>query len=505
MVVRSTLKRPPNILYIGIDSLLADHMSCYGYPRLTTPHIDRFAQEGTLFERNYSPHIPTTSGYAGMLTGMDVFSTQTVALRHKGPMTSDVTSLPEILREVEYNTTCIGFTGNPASRGFDTYLDYSGWGSWEQGRSPKAHALNEVAIPELDRLAAQKQPFLLFLRHMDPHAPYLPPAPYERMFYHGDEFDPRNKSMEPVMSFKPFCDFFASWMPPGVTDKDYIIAQYDGAIAYMDAAIEAIFTALKSHGIMDRTIIVLNSDHGETLYDHECYFDHHGLYDVTLHVPMILRYPSKVPAGKRVRGFSYHKDVVPTLMELAGIEVDIDFDGASLMPMARGEVPSHESEFYITECTWMRKHGWRTPHWKLIVALEPDFHFKPPVELYNLVEDPHEDHNLADERPDVVALLRARMESYIAQRERETGKTNPIMTQGDWHGHQGVGPFKTSQQAYDTLHIGDTAAAARLQARQRKDAEASAQAEVEAVSSEAPAPKKKSGKGKKGGKAKAAK
>ena len=63
---------------------------------------------------------------------------------------------------------------------------------------------------------------------MDPHAPYLPPAPYERMFYHGNESDPNNRSMDPVMSFKPFCDFFASWMPPRISDKDYVIAQYDG-------------------------------------------------------------------------------------------------------------------------------------------------------------------------------------------------------------------------------------------------------------------------------------
>ena len=74
-------------------------MSCYGYPRLTTPHIDRFAQSGVLFERNYSPHIPTTSAYASMLTGMDCFSTQVVALRHKGGLATEVKTLAEILRE----------------------------------------------------------------------------------------------------------------------------------------------------------------------------------------------------------------------------------------------------------------------------------------------------------------------------------------------------------------------------------------------------------------------
>jgi arylsulfatase A-like enzyme len=115
----------------------------------------------------------------------------------------------------------------------------------------------------------------------------------------------------------------------------------------------------------------------------------------------------------------------------------------------------------------MRKHGWRTPQWKLIVALEPDIHFKPPVELYNLVEDPLENNNLAESEPEVVAALKTRMEQWIAKREQATGLENPIMHQGDWHGHEGVGAFKTSQQAYDTLHIGDVGAAIRLQAKSR--------------------------------------
>jgi len=460
-------RKRPNIILLGIDSLRRDHMSSYGYKRLTTPHIDRFAQDGVLFEQTFCPFVPTTSAYASMLTGMDVFSTQVVALRHKGPMRSEVTTLAELLSEEGYNTTCVGFSGNPSSRGFDKYLDYAGWGSWNEGRSPKAQNLNEVAIPELERLAKRRKPFFLFLRHMDPHSPYLPPEPYERMFYHGNECDPKNRSMDPVMSFKPFRDYFATWMPPGITDKDYVIAQYDGAVAYMDAAIQSIFTAVDSLGLTENTIVVVNGDHGETLYDHECYFDHHGLYEPTLVVPLIIRFPGRLPAGKRVPGYNQHKDLVPTLLELAEIESDIQFDGRSLLPMVRDEVASHESEFYITECTWMRKHGWRTPHWKLIIALEPDFHFKPEVELYNLVEDPEESVNLAESRPDVVELLRARMEAWIAQREAETGLPNPIYDQGDWHGHAGVGSFTSSQQAYDTLHIGDPNQAARLQAKSR--------------------------------------
>ena len=461
-------KQKPNILLVGIDSLRADHMSCYGYPRLTSPHMDRFAGEGTLFENTFSPYVPTTSAYGSMLTGMDLFSTQVVALRHKGPMRPEVTTLAEVLKAEGYNTTSVGFEGNPASRGFDNYIGFSGWGSWNEGRSPKAQNLNAVTIPELARLAGEDAPFFLFLRHMDPHAPYLPPEPYERAFYHGNECDPANRSMDPVMSFKPFRDFFACWMPPGITDKDYVIAQYDGAIAYMDACIQTIINALESQGILDDTIVVINADHGETLYDHECWFDHHGTYDNVLHVPLIIRYPAAVPAGLRLAGYNRHQDLVPTLLELAGIDTDIAFDGDSLMQLIRGERPSFDSEFYITECTWMRKHGWRTPHWKLIVALEPDFHFKPPVELYNLVEDPEENANLAEACPDVVAMLRGRMDAWITKREKETGLPDPIHHQGDWHGIEGVGAFTSSQQAYDTLHIGDPTQAAKLQAEERK-------------------------------------
>jgi arylsulfatase A-like enzyme len=457
--------RKPNILLIAVDSLRADHMSCYGYSRLTSPHVDRVAQQATLFENTFSPHIPTTSAYTSMLTGMDAFNTQVVALRHKGGVRSEVTMLPEILRDQGYNTTCVGHTKNPSARGFDTYLDYRAWGTWADRPLDKAQDLNRAVIPELDRLLDEGSPFFVLLRHMEPHAPYLPPEPYERMFYHGDECDPNNDSMKLVFSFKPFRDFFASWMPPGITDKDYVIAQYDGAIAYMDACIQTILTYLEAQGVLDDTIVVFNSDHGETLYaKNECWFDHHGLYDSNLHVPLIIRYPARMPAGARISGYNQLKDLVPTLLELAGIESDIPFDGKSLMGMVRGEVVSHESELYLTECTWMRKHGWRTPEWKLIRALEPDFHFKPPVELYNLNRDPDEDHNLAEAQPEVVDALTRRMEEWIALRERETGLGNPIFDQGDWHGHEGVGVFKSSQQAYDTLHIGDPTEASSLQA-----------------------------------------
>ncbi len=458
------MAKKPNLILFGMDSLRQDHMSLYGYPKLTTPHMDKIAAQGAVFENAFSPAIPTTPGYSSMFTGMDVFGTDVVALRHEGPLGDHVKTLAEILGDEGYNTTCVGFSGNQASRGFQKYIDFSGWGSWEAGRSHKAENLNEVTIPELKSLAGDDKPFFLFLRHMDPHSPYLPPRPFERMFYDGDEFDPNNHSLDPVMSFKPFCDYFASWFPPHCKDKDYIIAQYDGAVAYMDACIANIMTTVKMLGIEEETLFVFDADHGETLHDHECWYDHHGLYDCTIRIPLFFYYPGKVPAGQRFDDYVHMKDVTPTILDLMGIKSKIKFDGRSLVPLMQGKYRKQEPEMYITECTWMRKHGWRTPQWKLIHALEPDFHFKPEIELYDMINDPEELVNLADKEPEVVKMLESRMQAHIARREKETGRKNPIYTNLNWHG-RGV-QFKTSQEAYDTLHIGSPKAAEALQAKE---------------------------------------
>jgi len=465
------MPRKTNLILIGVDSLRADHMSLCGYRRLTTPHLDRLAAEGTVFESCFSPHIPTTPGYGGMLTGMDCFSTGLISLGHRGPVMRDAVTLGEILAGEGYATTCIGFGDEPAGgegavwgavRGFQRYLDYPYWERSPQGRCPKGEHLNAVAIPELARLAGGDRPFFLFLRPMDPHAPYLPPGPFERMFYGGDEFDPDNTSMDPVMEFRPFRDFFASWMPPGCTDKDYVIAQYDGAVAYMDACIANLLTVVRALGLEEDTLIVFDSDHGESLYDHECWFDHHGLYETNLHVPLVFRLPGPVPAGRRIAGNVTLLDVTPTILEILGVEPRAALDGHSLLGWMSGGAAAPTEQFYITECTWMRKHGWRTPRWKYIHALEPDFHFKPAIELYDLREDPGETVNLADSEPEVVARLERRMLDWIERRQRETGRDAPIYTNYQWHGAKKLDRrFADSQEAYEALRIGPPGEAER--------------------------------------------
>ncbi len=451
------MSKKPNLLFFGVDSLRADHTSLYGYHRLTTPHIAKMASEGTMFEHCFSPSIPTTPGYSSMLTGLDCFSTTVVALGHKGEVAPGHRPLPEILLAEGYNTSSVAYN----IRGFENRLNYSGWGAGDDGRSPKAEQMNATAIPELKRLAAEDKPFFLFLRHMDPHTPYLPPRQYERIFYGGNEFDPNNDSLKELYDFKPFRDYFINWFPPGLKDKAYEVAQYDGAVAYMDSCIQCILSVVKDLGLEDNTLIVLTADHGETLDEHSCYYDHHGLYDPTLNIPLVFKFPGRVQAGKRFSNYVQHKDIVPTVLEILDIPLDQHYDGRGLFSTTmQGKPREPEPEFYITECTWMRKHGWRTPEWKLIHALEPDFHYKPEIELYNLIKDPGENNNVAEKEPGVVAMLEECMKQHIVKREKETGRPAPI-----YHNFLRGKAFESSDEAYNTLHIGDPEAARKLQER----------------------------------------
>jgi arylsulfatase A-like enzyme len=464
------LNKKLNIVFFGMDSLRRDHMSLYGYERQTTPNINKCLEDGVVFENCFAPSIPTTPGYTSMMTGFDIFSTDVVALRHQGDIAPGIKTLAEILGERGYNTTCVGFEGNVGGRGYQKYLNFDGWAPDDDGGARKAERLNDVTLPELDRLAKEykddDKPFFLFLRHMDPHAPYLPPKPFSEMYYQGNECDPDNKSLDKLREFKPFRDFILSWIPEGCTDADYVIAQYDGEVTYMDMCIQAILEKIASLGIEEETLLVFTSDHGETLYDHECYFDHHSTYDPTLVIPLAFKLKGcDLMSGKRFADICQHKDIVPTILDVMGInDTGIKFDGRNMMELVRSGKIKQETEMYITEATWMRKHGWRTPEWKLIVALEPDFHYKPAVELYNLIDDPAEYNNLAEQEPEVVKFLTERMNAFIAKREKETGRTNPMITNADkWNGFGKA--FESSDEAYTSMHIGDPEEAQKLQAK----------------------------------------
>jgi arylsulfatase A-like enzyme len=251
------------------------------------------------------------------------------------------------------------------------------------------------------------------------------------MFYGGDERDPANPSMEPVLNFPPFQHYFRQWMG-GVTDIEFPKAQYDASIAYMDTCLRRLFTRLEELRLLDETLVVITADHGEELDEHAMWFDHHGLYDTNLHVPLIMRLPRRIPAGLRIPGMVRLMDIAPTILELAGASdtVTAGIQGRSLLPLLSGRETAAADRLFLTECTWMRKRGVRTDRWKLILARDhPDIHERPPVELYDFAADPGEQRNVAEENPDVVAELRADLEEWLARRQAETGLPDPVEEQ----------------------------------------------------------------------------
>jgi arylsulfatase A-like enzyme len=418
-----------NLILISLDTTRADHLGCYGWRRNTSPHLDRLAEGGTLWENCFSPSIPTHPAHTSMLTGRDVMAHQVVAQGGKAELAPAIPTLAELLRARGYFAGAADNLQRWFSRGFDLYEGYR-WSHDMSGAWRKGEAVVETALRVLNQAAAQEKPFFLFFHFWDPHTPYLPPPPFDRMFYAGDEKDPAHRSMEPVLNFPPFMHYFRQWMGQA-RDIEFPKAQYDAEIAYMDCCLQHLVQRLEELDLTRRTLLVITADHGEELDEHEMWFDHHGLYDTNLHVPLILSMPGTIPEGKRLPGTVRLADIVPTVLELLGHETgDTPFEGRSFVPMLSGSMPEGTAgTLYLTECTWMRKRGLRTHEWKLVVAREPDIHDRPPVELYHLPSDPRETLNLAAERPEVVERLKADLFGWVEPRLRETGLPDPVEEQ----------------------------------------------------------------------------
>lgn len=423
-----------NVILVSLDTTRADRLSCYGHFRRTSPHLDKVAEEGVLFTDFFSPHIPTFPGHTTLMTGKDVYAHQITSQSGTPEPPTNVKMLAELLQEKGYFTAAADNLGRWFQRGFDLYQGYT-WDTSQKFELRKGEAVAEAACKVLDAAAAQDKPFFLFLHFWDPHTPYLPPKPFDRMFYAGDEKDPDNSSMDELWEFEVFNRYFAEWMP-GVTDIEFPKAQYDAEIAYMDACFAHVLTRLDALGLTEETLIVITADHGEELDEHGHWFDHHGLYDTNIHIPLIMRCPALLPAGVRIGGLTNMPDIAPTildLLDLGDLAEREGMTGSSLAPLINSPAATARGTtdfLHITENTWMKKRGIRTHEWKLIVPLEtPDVHGNTVVELYHLTKDPGELLNVAAEKPHMVAFLKGLMDDWIAHRLKASGLPDPLPVQ----------------------------------------------------------------------------
>ncbi len=424
-----------NVLWIVIDCLRRDHLGCYGYSRNTSPNIDRLARESIRFDQMISPHIPTQPAHTTLFSGRDVFDHQIVAQGGLQELDAEIRLLSDLLRERGYFTAAVDNIGRWIERSFERYEKYPRWNHdgtlpWRNGEEVTARALSCLQ-EAAERHRRARQPFLLFLHYWDPHTPYLPPPPFDRMFYSGDERAAHHTSMDPVWKSPWFANYFAEWLD-GVRDVEFVKAQYDAGIAYSDACLADVLHRLQELQLADETLVILQADHGEELDEHGCWFDHHGLYDTNVTVPLLIRLPGAEGAGKMVPQMVSLLDVAPTVLELLGERNwEGTQSGRSLLPMIREDNVAGREAVYLTECTWMRKRGWRTSEWKLIEALEPDIYGKPAVELYHLSSDPMELVNQAEQNPSIVTELRAALDEYVLRRLSATGRPDPLVAQAD--------------------------------------------------------------------------
>ncbi len=421
-----------NVLLIAIDTLRADHLGCYGYDLATSPQIDNIAANGVLFEEFIAPHIPTHPGFTTIMTGKDVFEHHIVTQGGAKELSEQIRTLPEILHEHGYFTAAADNMGRWFERGYDLYKRFR-WGRKTTNPWRKGEAVNRAAFKVLEACDSQDKPWFAFLHYWDPHTPYLPPRPFDRMFYHGDEEDPTKDSAYEMMNNYPaFQHYFAQWMP-GITDVEFPKAQYDAEIAYCDACLSHIFTCLKQMRGAEDTLIIITSDHGEELDEHEMWFDHHGLYETNMAVPLILHHPEYFSGGRRVAGMTVHQDIAPTILDAAGLaqaSADNQLEGESLLSLAEAESDTGTRQsVYISECAWMKKRGLRTGQYKFIESLYDELHKRPPFELYDLQADPAEQHNLAEEKPELLQSFRDELATLIEKRLGETGGTDPILEQ----------------------------------------------------------------------------
>ena len=267
-----------------------------------------------------------------------------------------------------------------------------------------ADQINKMAIPWLRQ--NYNKNFFLFLHYWDPHTPYIPPQQYRNLYYQGNKRDPGNHSLDGLKDkiIYPFIKRLLDTMAPNITDIEYVIAQYDSEITYVDKKLGELIEVVKQLGILDDTMIIVTSDHGESMGEHGIYFDHAGVYEPTVHVPLILRHAS-LPPGKRIEALVQLIDVAPTIFEFLNLEMPEEFEGKSLLPLIKGETEKHYETIYTNQGLWQASRMIRDKKFKLIKFIDRGFWPGPMTELFDLEEDPGEQVNLAEKEKETVDKL----------------------------------------------------------------------------------------------------
>jgi len=398
----------PNFILIGIDTLRADHLGCYGYVRNTSPNIDRIAGEGVLFKNAFANGIPTHPAWTTILTGAHPLRHKIVTHMGEVQLSKSIPMVQEVLRKNGYVTVAVdnmflkyGSFYKWFTRGFNIYSHPGGIPAPEAGLKVQAENVTEISLKILQKLLEEKKPFFLFLHYWDPHAPYKPPSPFNRLFWKKDF--PENESL-----------------------LDFMISQYDGEIAYCDSEVGRLLEFLSDNGLFDKTIIIVTADHGENLMEHGNYMGHRGLYDCITRIPLIIRFPNKEYKGV-IDSFAQHIDITPTILTMIDAKIPSTVDGISLINVIENK--KKVKEVLMVENTLEKAMALRTMEWKLIIHLgkTPEEIPSGYVRLYNILKDRMERINLASHELKVVKNLKKRLDEKVEK--ILAGGENPLLIQ----------------------------------------------------------------------------
>jgi len=366
----------PNVIIITIDTVRADHLGCYGYALVQTPNINGLAHSSARFSHAFSTvpltlpaHASLFTGSFPMATGVHDFATNTLP--------SSAVTLAEVLRQNGYATGA--FLGSPVldaryglNQGFDTYFDHFDLRHVDEDKADVVKRPGDKVMDEalgwLKR--GPRQPFFLWVHLYDAHYPYQPPEPFATR---------------------------------------YKTRPYDGEIAFVDVQVGRLLSFLKEKGSFANSLVVLASDHGESLGDHG--EQKHGffIYDSTLHVPLLIKVPRATP---RVIGEDISLvDVMPTILQALQIPSPLTVQGRSLLSGSLGRPGSGSSDVYAETFLPLLHFSWsqlRALRWKGLKYIEA-----PHPELYDTVADPHETKNLLETRPAVAQVMRNRLSNIV--------------------------------------------------------------------------------------------
>lgn len=333
-------KRPkdaPNILLITIDTLRADHLSTYGYSRLTSPHLDRLARQGVQFDNAYTVVPLTGPSHASIMTSL---YPQQHGLQINGMHMTDhpkPITLALILRRFGYSTGAFvsawplkkGITG--LGRGFQVYNQKFSYHYKVVNAARTSEQVNQAAIPWLRK--HHRGPFFMWVHYFDCHAPYDLHDQYEDL--------PYNPAAHVAQT---------AGHPEADAETTRRIQAYDSEIAYTDHYVGALLDELSSLKIDGKTLVIVMADHGESLGEHGYVGHGNELYQGIVHIPLIISYPGVFPEGARVSNDVSSLDVTPTVLDLLGLPVKrLPFEGHSLLPVVRKAVAEPESKaFFLT-------------------------------------------------------------------------------------------------------------------------------------------------------------